>query len=217
VAGMAVAAGLNGMYFDKNSPVKANNIYADSETLDMMGKLYQNEINAAKSNPEAKTLNNFLVKYFENYEALSATQNGKYEKIPAETAKEVASIIEKEIFEATEKPNKSAIETAKAKVISALGGVENNFRISAHEGERVHSSRYTIDTIVDNAYKLGRAFSQDRIKETFVNAVEGTENAFIKAMKLMNEIESDFSGKVVEICVDDGQPVEYGQVLMYIE
>ena len=39
----------------------------------------------------------------------------------------------------------------------------------------------------------------------------------IEAMKLMNEIESDFSGKVVEICVDDGQPVEYGQVLMYIE
>ncbi len=39
----------------------------------------------------------------------------------------------------------------------------------------------------------------------------------IEAMKLMNEIESDFSGKVVEICVDDGQPVEYGQPLMYIE
>ena len=39
----------------------------------------------------------------------------------------------------------------------------------------------------------------------------------IEAMKLMNEIEADVSGKVVEICVDDGQPVEYGQVLMYIE
>ena len=36
-------------------------------------------------------------------------------------------------------------------------------------------------------------------------------------MKLMNEIESEFSGKIVEICVQDGQPVEFGQVLMYIE
>lgn len=39
----------------------------------------------------------------------------------------------------------------------------------------------------------------------------------IEAMKLMNEIESDVSGKIVEICVEDGQPVEFGQVLMYVE
>ncbi|NLF83348.1 MAG: acetyl-CoA carboxylase biotin carboxyl carrier protein [Candidatus Gastranaerophilales bacterium] len=39
----------------------------------------------------------------------------------------------------------------------------------------------------------------------------------IEAMKLMNEIESEVSGKVVEICVDDGQPVEFGQTLMVIE
>lgn len=39
----------------------------------------------------------------------------------------------------------------------------------------------------------------------------------IEAMKLMNEIESDISGKIVEICVEDGQPVEFGQVLMYVE
>lgn len=39
----------------------------------------------------------------------------------------------------------------------------------------------------------------------------------IEAMKLMNEIEAEVSGKVVEICVQDGQPVEYGQVLMLIE
>lgn len=39
----------------------------------------------------------------------------------------------------------------------------------------------------------------------------------IEAMKLMNEIESDVAGKIVEICVEDGQPVEFGQVLMYVE
>ena len=46
---------------------------------------------------------------------------------------------------------------------------------------------------------------------------QGEVVCIIEAMKLMNEIESDYSGKVVEICVDDGQPVEYGQVVMYIE
>lgn len=39
----------------------------------------------------------------------------------------------------------------------------------------------------------------------------------VEAMKLMNEIEAEVSGKVTEICVEDGQSVEYGQVLMYVE
>lgn len=39
----------------------------------------------------------------------------------------------------------------------------------------------------------------------------------IEAMKMMNEIESEFSGKITEICVQDGEPVEFGQALMYVE
>ena len=39
----------------------------------------------------------------------------------------------------------------------------------------------------------------------------------IEAMKLMNEIESEVSGTIAEICVEEGQSVEYGQVLMYVE
>ncbi len=39
----------------------------------------------------------------------------------------------------------------------------------------------------------------------------------IEAMKLMNEIESDISGRVVKIAVENGQPVEYNQTLFLIE
>ncbi len=46
---------------------------------------------------------------------------------------------------------------------------------------------------------------------------EGDVVCIVEAMKLMNEIEAEFSGKITEICVQDGQPVEFGQVLMYIE
>lgn len=46
---------------------------------------------------------------------------------------------------------------------------------------------------------------------------QGDVVCIIEAMKLMNEIESEFSGTITEICVKDGQPVEFGQVLMYIE
>lgn len=40
--------------------------------------------------------------------------------------------------------------------------------------------------------------------------------AIVEAMKLMNDIESDFSGEVAEIYVENGQPVEYGQPLFRI-
>lgn len=39
----------------------------------------------------------------------------------------------------------------------------------------------------------------------------------VEAMKMMNQIESEVAGKIVEICVSDGEPVEYGQPLMYVE
>ena len=39
----------------------------------------------------------------------------------------------------------------------------------------------------------------------------------IEAMKLMNEIESDVSGRIVKILVDNAQPVEYNQTLFLIE
>ena len=45
---------------------------------------------------------------------------------------------------------------------------------------------------------------------------EGDILCIIEAMKMMNEIKSDFSGKVVSIEVEDGQPVEYGQHIITI-
>lgn len=39
----------------------------------------------------------------------------------------------------------------------------------------------------------------------------------IEAMKLMNEIEADVDGEVVEICVNDGDVVDYGKVLFKIK
>jgi acetyl-CoA carboxylase biotin carboxyl carrier protein len=38
----------------------------------------------------------------------------------------------------------------------------------------------------------------------------------VEAMKLMNEVEAEVSGEVVEILVENAQPVEYGQVLMRV-
>ena len=45
---------------------------------------------------------------------------------------------------------------------------------------------------------------------------KGQTLAIVEAMKLMNEIESDYSGKIAEIYVENGQAVEYGQPLFRI-
>lgn len=46
---------------------------------------------------------------------------------------------------------------------------------------------------------------------------QGSVMCIVEAMKLMNEIESDISGTVVKVLVENGKPVEYGQVLFLIE
>lgn len=46
---------------------------------------------------------------------------------------------------------------------------------------------------------------------------KGQVLCIIEALKVMNEIESDINGKIVKILVENGQPVEYGQELFYIE
>ena len=46
---------------------------------------------------------------------------------------------------------------------------------------------------------------------------KGQVLAIVEAMKLMNEIESDFDGEIAEIYVENGKPVEYGQKLFRIK
>lgn len=58
-------------------------------------------------------------------------------------------------------------------------------------------------------------------KDAFVkvgdNVKKGQVVCIVEAMKLMNEIESEFDGEIVEICVNDGDVVEYGMPLFKIK
>ena len=58
-------------------------------------------------------------------------------------------------------------------------------------------------------------------KEPFVKVGDivnkGDVLCIIEAMKMMNEIKSEFDGKILSIEVDDGQPVEFGQTIIVIE
>lgn len=85
-----------------------------------------------------------------------------------------------------------------------------------------------IDSIQEEKYKIikspmvGTFYSKPSPnKETFVKTGDivkkGQVICIVEAMKLMNEIESEFDGEIVEICVKDGDIVEYGQPLFKIK
>jgi len=57
----------------------------------------------------------------------------------------------------------------------------------------------------------------DAFAEVGSKVRSGQTLCIIEAMKLMNEVESEFTGKVVSILVENGQPVEYGEPLFHIE
>ena len=58
-------------------------------------------------------------------------------------------------------------------------------------------------------------------KKVFIEVVdiinEGDILCVVEAMKLFNEIESEVSGKIVKILVDDSSPVEFDQPLFLVE
>ena len=58
---------------------------------------------------------------------------------------------------------------------------------------------------------------EDPFVEIGNNVKVGQTICILEAMKLMNEIESEFNAEIVEILVENGTPVEFGQVLMRVK
>lgn len=57
----------------------------------------------------------------------------------------------------------------------------------------------------------------DPYVEESSNVTVGQTVCIVEAMKLMNEIESEVSGRIARILVENAQPVEYGQTLFLVE
>ncbi len=81
------------------------------------------------------------------------------------------------------------------------------------EGKKHHEVR---SPIVGTFYRAP-APNADPYVQIGSSVQEGTVLCIIEAMKLMNEIESDVAGKIVQTLVENGQPVEYNQPLFLIE
>ncbi len=85
------------------------------------------------------------------------------------------------------------------------------------EGEKEENKYYVVEApMVGTFYRAPAPGAEPFVKEG--DRVEkGQVLCIIEALKVMNEIESEVSGIVRKVLVENGQPVEYGQPLFYIE
>ena len=74
-----------------------------------------------------------------------------------------------------------------------------------------------ITTPMVGTFYRAAAPGEDPFVEVGNNVKIGQTICILEAMKLMNELESEFNAEIVEILVENGTPVEFGQVLMRVK
>jgi len=85
------------------------------------------------------------------------------------------------------------------------------------EAESVAANLHEIRSPIVGTFYRAPAPDADSYAQVGTVVSPGSVLCIVEAMKLMNEIESDVSGKVVKILVENGKPVEYNQPLFLIE
>ena len=93
--------------------------------------------------------------------------------------------------------------------------VEENVSDPEPKKQAVHTGNIVKSPMVGTFYIKPSPTSNPYV-EVGSEVKKGTVLCIIEAMKLMNEIESEFDGKIAEILVKDGEPVEYGMPLFRI-
>ena len=109
-------------------------------------------------------------------------------------------------------PDRLAGQQAVANGQSAPGMVD----LAGTEAEIASASGTCVKSPLVGTFYAAPSEDADPFVSVGDQVKKGQTLAIVEAMKLMNEIESDFDGKVAEIYVQNGQAVEYGQPLFRI-
>ncbi len=101
---------------------------------------------------------------------------------------------------------------------SAPAAVPATADSSSDEEEALDQSNYhEVRSPIVGTFYAAASPDADNFVQVGDKIGEGDVLCIVEAMKLMNEIESDVSGKIAKILVENEQPVEYDQVLFLIE
>lgn len=98
--------------------------------------------------------------------------------------------------------------SSSAPVNSAATGSEE----SKDDSDVIYIKSPMVGTFYRSASPESKPFAEEGAK-----VVENTVVCIIEAMKIMNEIQAEIKGSVLEVLVENGQPVEYGQRLFKVK
>jgi len=85
-----------------------------------------------------------------------------------------------------------------------------------HPSQQIEEVIYIKAPLVGLFYKAPSPESASFV-ELGASVKKGDTLCIIEAMKVMNEIKSDYDGIIAEILIENGKPVEYGQILFVIQ
>ena len=91
-----------------------------------------------------------------------------------------------------------------------------NLTATSQSAQRVKSGTEITSPIIGTAYHAPEPGAK-KFVEVGKKIKKGDTIMIVEAMKTMNHVPSSSDGVVKEICIDDGQPVEFGQTLIVLE
>ena len=121
-------------------------------------------------------------------------------------------------LEYTEKDKKIKVSKNKSSIsgISPLNNNQSTITKPTSESNKVLSSKEITSPIIGTAYHAPEPGAK-KFVEVGKKIKKGDTVMIVEAMKTMNHVPSTSDGIVKEVVVKDGQPVEFGQVLIILE
>ena len=117
-------------------------------------------------------------------------------------------------IEYTDKDTK--IKVSKSNNASQVVSVASSASTSTKEKSKTISGTEVKSPIIGTAYHAPEPGAK-KFSEVGKKIKKGETIMIVEAMKTMNHIPSTADGVIKEICVEDGQPVEYGQTVIIVE
>ena len=121
-------------------------------------------------------------------------------------------------LEYTEKDKKIKVSKNKSSISSISPSNNNQSTITkpTNDSSKVLSSKEITSPIIGTAYHAPEPGAK-KFVEVGKKIKKGDTVMIVEAMKTMNHVPSTSDGVVKEICVADGQPIEFGQTIIILE
>jgi acetyl-CoA carboxylase biotin carboxyl carrier protein len=119
-------------------------------------------------------------------------------------------------IEYTEKDTKIKVSKSNSANLGQVVSVAAQTSTSVEEKPKAISGTEVKSPIIGTAYHAPEPGAK-KFSEVGKKIKKGETIMIVEAMKTMNHVPSTADGIIKEICVEDGQPVEYGQIIIIVE